>query len=67
LAAAAVEVYLRCDDHKLLQQMEGVHNFSVDLLKAVKTTLNTLKYGGDGNRIIVKDPITGRDLYFEWN
>jgi hypothetical protein len=62
LAAAAVEGYLQYDDHKFKCVTEQVHNFSVDLLKAVKTTLKSSKRIRYHNHLIVKHPITDKDL-----
>ena len=62
LATAAVKGYLLHDDHKFSKEMREVHNFSVDLLKAVKATLKNLRpanmYHSDQN-IIVRDPLRG--------
>lgn len=61
LAAAAVEGYLRHDNHKFLRETRGVPNFSVDLLQAVKATLKTVTYGQ--SRFSCKDPISGETLH----
>jgi hypothetical protein len=65
LAAAAVEGYLLQDDHKFSKEMREVHNFSVDLLKAVKATLKTLSRDGysSGKGIIVTDPLRGEKFH----
>jgi hypothetical protein len=60
LATAAVEGYLRRDDHKFLKETEEVPNFSADLLKAVKATLKDLTYVDYS--ITFKDPISGESL-----
>jgi hypothetical protein len=62
LADAAVEGYLVQDDHKFSKEMREVHSFSVDLLKAVKATLDTLSISDIqyvGKRITVTDPLRG--------
>ena len=61
LAAAAVEGYLRDDNHKFLKETQEVPSFSVDLIKAVKATLKSITT--DYDCIIVKDPVTGEDVY----
>jgi hypothetical protein len=63
LAAAAVEGYLRDDNHKFLKETQEVPNFSVDLLKAVKATLKTSTAG----YIVVKDPVSGENVYLREN
>jgi hypothetical protein len=66
LAAAAVEGYLRHDDHKFSKEMRAVHNFSVDLLKAVKSTLKTLSRSdvhSPGKGVTVTDPLRGQKIY----
>jgi hypothetical protein len=65
LAAAAVEGYLRDDNHKFLKETQEVPSFSVDLLKAVKATLNSFAVGR--TCIIVRDPITGGSVYLKEN
>ncbi|CZR58822.1 uncharacterized protein PAC_08714 [Phialocephala subalpina] len=59
LAAAAVEGYLLYENHKFLKEMEEVHSFSVDLLKAVKATLETLSTSYSGRSVFFKDPLRG--------
>jgi len=63
LAVAAVKGYLQHDDHKFLKEMQEVHNFSVDLLNAVKATLKTLNASYSGKSITVKDPLGGGNLW----
>lgn len=65
LAAAAVEGYLRDDNHKFLKETQEVPNFSADLLKAVKATLKglTISYSS----IVVKDPVSGEKVYLGKN
>jgi hypothetical protein len=63
LAMAAVGGYLRHDNHKLLRETQEVPNFSIDLLKSVKATLNT--YSVDEELITFKDPISGEELLFK--
>lgn len=66
LAAAAVEGYLLQNDHKFSKEMREVHNFSVDLLKAVKATLGTLSRSNTqhaGTGIIVTDPLRGNQIW----
>ena len=60
LAAAAVKGYLRGDDHEFLKEVQEVPNFSADLLKAVKATLESITT--DYGCIIVEDPVTGEDI-----
>jgi hypothetical protein len=66
LATAAVKGYLLHDDHKFSKEMREVHNFSVDLLKAVKATLKNLRpanmYSSDPN-ILVRDPLREDETY----
>lgn len=62
LAAAAVKGYLQQDEHKFSREMREVHNFSADLLKAVKSTLKTVSRSDNykaGKGIIVTDPLRG--------
>ncbi len=42
LAMAAVERYLRYDNCKFLRETQEVSSFSIDFLKSVEATLNTL-------------------------
>jgi hypothetical protein len=60
LATAAVEGYLRHDNHKFREEAQNIPNFSVDLLKAVKTTLKGLIY--KDYAIKFEDPISGETL-----
>jgi len=60
LATAAVEGYLRDDNHKFWKETQEVPNFSVDLLEAVKATLKTVHYGKYA--VNFKDPISGETL-----
>jgi hypothetical protein len=62
LAAAAVEGYLRDDNHKFLKEIQEVPNFSADLLKAVKATLKSVRLDSCG-RILVTDPFSGEKVY----
>ena len=57
LASAAVEGYLRDDNHKFRKEAQDVPNFSADLLKAVRTTLKNLAYRN--SEIQFEDPISG--------
>jgi hypothetical protein len=59
---AAVEGYLRHDNHKFLRETQEVPNFSVDLLQAVKATLKTITHSKSS--INFKDPISGETLQF---
>jgi hypothetical protein len=60
LATAAVEGYLRHDNHKFREEAQNIPNFSVDLLKAVRTTLKKLTY--KDYKILFEDPISGKTL-----
>jgi hypothetical protein len=56
LAMAAVEGYLRYNRYKFLRDTQEVPSFSIDLLKSVKATLNTLSVGGYS--AFCKDPLS---------
>lgn len=60
LARAAVEGYLRQDDHQLLREASEVSSFLMDLLKALKATLGSLDYENYG--IKFEDPISGMKI-----
>jgi hypothetical protein len=60
LATAAVERYLRHDNHKFREEAQNIPNFSVNLLKAVRTTLKKLTY--KDYEIRFEDPISGKTL-----
>lgn len=55
---AAVEGYLRHDNYKFLRETQEVPSFSIDLLKSVKATLNTLRVDGYDKSITYKDPLS---------
>jgi hypothetical protein len=64
LAMAAVEGYLRHDNFKFLRETQEVPSFSIDLLKSVKATLNTLSVGGySGKSAFCKDPLSGEEVW----
>jgi hypothetical protein len=67
LAAAAVEGYLRRDNYEFSKKAKELHNFSVDLLKAVKATFKTLTHNKFCN--IFKDSSSGEtlDLKFRYS
>jgi hypothetical protein len=60
LAAASVEGYLRDNKCKLLKETLEIPDFSVDLLRAMRATLESLTY--EEYKIIFKDPISGKKL-----
>jgi hypothetical protein len=60
LATASVEGYLRQDSCKFLREISEVPGFSVDLLRAVKATLESIYHGSGGNTF--EDPISGLRL-----
>jgi hypothetical protein len=62
LAAAAVEGYLRDDDHKFLKETQELASFSADLLGEVKATLNSARHSY-GSSIVVTDHFSGVDIY----
>jgi hypothetical protein len=63
IAAAAVEGYLRQENHKFQRLATEFPEFSADLLKAVRTTLNSIAY--EDCRLTFSDPITGEKLGLE--
>jgi hypothetical protein len=59
----AVEGYLRHDNYKFLKETQEVPSFSIDLLKSVKATLNTLSVGYSGKSAFCKDPLSGEKVW----
>jgi hypothetical protein len=62
LASAAVEGYIRLNQHKFLKEIRASPNFAVDLLLEVKETLKTV-HSGEPN-LTFKEPFSGKTLPF---
>lgn len=62
LAIAAVEGYIRRNEHKFLKEIRDSPNFAADLLLEVKETLMTVV--SSGSIITFKDPFSGKTLGF---
>jgi len=62
LAVAAVEGYIRCNEHKFLKEIRESPNFAADLLLEVKETLKTVNLGEPHLTFI--DPFSEKTLPF---
>ncbi|OBT60688.1 hypothetical protein VE03_09991 [Pseudogymnoascus sp. 23342-1-I1] len=63
LAMASVEGYMLFDHHKFSEEAQCVANFSADLLKAVKETMNSIHH--NRYRVEFKNPVSGKTFGLE--